>query len=83
MNLLMATAIAHSCEVGQEWFDMNPSDGHAGTEAFKRGFGTTTLPCPKVVVTSAFPTVHRVFRFARRAVSSPRQAWNRRGSTQA
>jgi hypothetical protein len=49
VHLLMHEAIAHACRNGYEWFDLNPSGGHDGVAAFKRGFGTIRLPAPVVI----------------------------------
>ena len=48
VNLLLYEAIKHACEQGYAWFDFNPSGGHEGVRAFKRSFGTVSLPCPVV-----------------------------------
>ncbi|MEJ7784521.1 MAG: GNAT family N-acetyltransferase [Solirubrobacteraceae bacterium] len=42
-------AIEDACATGQEWFDFNPSGGHVGVSAFKKGFGTIRLPAPVLV----------------------------------
>jgi hypothetical protein len=45
-NLLLYEAIKNACTEGYSWFDFNPSSDHAGVEAFKKSFGTITLPAP-------------------------------------
>lgn len=49
VHLLMHTAIEDACSRGVTWFDFNPSGGHEGVAAFKKGFGTVRLPAPVVV----------------------------------
>jgi predicted N-acyltransferase len=46
MNLLLDTLIRDACEQGLAVFDLGPSHGHAGVEAFKAAWGTETLACP-------------------------------------
>jgi CelD/BcsL family acetyltransferase involved in cellulose biosynthesis len=53
VHLLLREAMADACGAGLEWFDLNPSGGHAGVEAFKKGFGAERLPAPLVTVTGA------------------------------
>jgi hypothetical protein len=53
VHLLLHEAIAHACESGLDWFDLNPSGGHAGVDAIKKGFGAVRLPSPVVAVTGA------------------------------
>ena len=46
VNLLML-AIARTCLAhGDRWFDLNPSGGHAGAEAFKRSLGAEPWASP-------------------------------------
>jgi hypothetical protein len=66
VHLLMYEAIEDACRRGYDWFDLNPSGGHEGVAAFKRGFGVTALPAPLVVgQTSA----SRLLSSARRLLS--------------
>jgi CelD/BcsL family acetyltransferase involved in cellulose biosynthesis len=44
VNLLMYESIRDACERGYQWFDFNPSGGHEGAKAFKKSFGTESLP---------------------------------------
>jgi hypothetical protein len=53
VHLLLREAMADACRAGLDWFDLNPSGGHAGVEAFKKGFGAEPLPAPVVTVTGA------------------------------
>jgi lipid II:glycine glycyltransferase (peptidoglycan interpeptide bridge formation enzyme) len=46
VQLLLFEIIANAADNGYRWFDFNPSGGHVGVRAFKRGFGTTTLSTP-------------------------------------
>jgi CelD/BcsL family acetyltransferase involved in cellulose biosynthesis len=46
VHLLIEVALHDACERGLRWFDFNPSGGHPGVEAFKKGFGADTLPAP-------------------------------------
>jgi hypothetical protein len=48
MHLLLHAAIRDACEQGLAVFDMGPSHGHAGVEAFKRAYAAEPLPCPLV-----------------------------------
>lgn len=41
VNLLLTEAIDNAREEGKQWFDFNPSGGHAGVIRFKDGFGPT------------------------------------------
>lgn len=44
VHYLLYEAIRDACLRGLEWFDFNPSGGHASLRVFKRGFGTQVLP---------------------------------------
>lgn len=46
VHLMLHEAISNACDFGLSWFDFNPSGGHAGVEAFKKGFGTISLDAP-------------------------------------
>ncbi len=46
VHLLQQEIIRHICTLGIRWYDLNPSGGHHGVEAFKRGFGGQRLPAP-------------------------------------
>lgn len=48
VHYLLHEAIRDACERGHEWFDFNPSGGHASLRVFKRGFGTQVLSSPVV-----------------------------------
>src|SRR4029079_1053277 len=48
VHLLIETALHDACERGMRWFDFNPSGGHRGVEAFKKGFGAEGVPAPMV-----------------------------------
>lgn len=52
VHLLLQEAIADACAEGRRWFDFNPSGGHQGVDAFKKGFGTVRLASPVIVTTS-------------------------------
>jgi hypothetical protein len=43
-KLLLAVAIEHACEEGYQYFDFNPSGGHAGVAEFKSRFGAAQWP---------------------------------------
>ena len=45
---LLHEVIRDACEQGFEIFDLNPSGGHEGVEAFKKGFGAVEVPCPVI-----------------------------------
>lgn len=66
VHLLMHEAIEHACESGHAWFDFNPSGGHEGVAAFKKGFGAAYLPAPMITRTSrltrAGTTARRLLR---------------------
>jgi len=63
VHWLLHEAIRHACESGYEWFDFNPSGGHAGVAAFKKSFGATEFPCPVLYrLTPSF----RIYRTASR-----------------
>ena len=66
VHLLMHEAIADACSEGRRWFDFNPSGGHQGVAAFKKGFGTTRLAAPMITVTGLRSRVlergHRMLR---------------------
>lgn len=46
MHLLLHAMIQDACEQGLVGFDLGPSHGHAGVEAFKAAYATETLACP-------------------------------------
>jgi hypothetical protein len=46
MHLLLHAIIRDACEQGLRGLDMGPSHGHAGVEAFKAAYATSTLACP-------------------------------------
>ncbi len=48
VNSLMHACIQDACAREFRWFDFNPSGGHAGVAAFKRGFGTEARPAPVI-----------------------------------
>lgn len=48
VQLLLRETISDACARGLAWFDFNPSGGHEGVAAFKRGFGAGTKPAPLV-----------------------------------
>jgi hypothetical protein len=58
-HLLVATAIQSACEEGARWFDFNPSGGHPGVVAFKKGFGAQQLD---FFVYRRFSPVGRLYR---------------------
>ncbi len=43
VHLLIREIVFWSCETGMQWFDLNPSGGHAGVDLFKKGFGTVSM----------------------------------------
>ena len=45
---VMVDAMGRDCRV----FDMNPSGGHEGSDAFKKSFGAELLPAPVLKTTS-------------------------------
>lgn len=45
VQFLLYEVIRHAAENNFHWFDFNPSGGHEGVKLFKKGFGTTVLPC--------------------------------------
>ena len=47
-HLLLHEAIDQTCQEGLEIFDLGPSAGLAGLEAFKKDFGAVPLPSPVV-----------------------------------
>jgi hypothetical protein len=49
VHLLVYRAVEDACRSDHEWFDFNPSGGHEGVVAFKKGFGTIRLPAPVVL----------------------------------
>lgn len=49
VNLLICEIIKDACEKGYNWFDFNPSGGHAGVSDFKKSFGAMSLPSPVIV----------------------------------
>lgn len=51
VHLLVYEAIEDACRRRLAWFDFNPSGGHEGVAAFKKGFGTVLLPAPVIVAT--------------------------------
>ncbi len=50
VHWLLHEVIRTACDEGYRWFDFNPSGGLDGVRAFKRGFGTQSLPTPTVSV---------------------------------
>jgi CelD/BcsL family acetyltransferase involved in cellulose biosynthesis len=66
VHLLMYEAIEDACRGGYAWFDFNPSGGHEGVAAFKKGFGTERLATPVVTRTGRLA---RVTTGARRLIS--------------
>ncbi len=70
-QLLFHDIIEDACARGHDWFDFNPSGGHASVDQFKRGFGCQELPAPVLRRESARQ------RALRRLTSSAR-AWRRR-----
>jgi CelD/BcsL family acetyltransferase involved in cellulose biosynthesis len=48
VHLLMSAALQDACDRGTRWFDFNPSGGHAGVEAFKKGWGAESLAAPMI-----------------------------------
>jgi hypothetical protein len=66
VHLLMYEAIQDACRGGYVWFDFNPSGGHEGVVAFKKGFGTDRLATPVVTRTGRLA---RVTSGARRVIS--------------
>jgi hypothetical protein len=48
VHVLFSSVIEDACARGCRFFDFNPSAGHAGVEAFKKGFGPAPLACPVV-----------------------------------
>jgi CelD/BcsL family acetyltransferase involved in cellulose biosynthesis len=67
VNLVLHDAIRDACERGYDWFDFNPSGGHAGVAAFKRSFGAEARPAPVVTVET------RRLRLARRLAGMRRR----------
>jgi hypothetical protein len=57
VKLLFHDVIRHASEQGLRWFDFNPSGGHEGVRAFKRGFATEELACPMVSVETRWKKV--------------------------
>ena len=49
VHLLVYRAVEDACRSDREWFDFNPSGGHEGVAAFKKGFGATRLPAPMII----------------------------------
>lgn len=43
VHLLIREIVREACRDGHSWFDFNPSGGHEGVEAFKKGFGAEAL----------------------------------------
>jgi Acetyltransferase (GNAT) domain len=48
VHLLLHEVLRVACDEGYAVFDFNPSGGHAGVDAFKKGFGATALAAPVV-----------------------------------
>lgn len=48
VHLLVHDIMHDAAARGLAWFDFNPSGGHEGVAAFKRGFGAQPLPAPVV-----------------------------------
>lgn len=48
VHRLLAAVVRDACARGREWFDFNPSGGHAGVRAFKSHFGCEVLSSPVV-----------------------------------
>ena len=62
VNLLMFEVIKASCDRKHVWFDFNPSGGHEGVKAFKKGFGAEALFCPTVKIENLFyKRINRLF----------------------
>ena len=57
VHLLMFEAIEDACRSGHAWFDFNPSGGHEGVAAFKKGFGTERLAAPVITRTGRLARV--------------------------
>lgn len=53
-NILVYFALEEACRTGINWFDFNPSGGHAGVAHSKERFGSAKLPCPEIVIKSWF-----------------------------
>ena len=60
VNLLMHAIIEDASRNGYRWFDMGMSGGHDGVLAFKRGFGTTDVPCRFVNRSTKWSTIVRM-----------------------
>ena len=45
-NLLVHEFMVDACARGLDWFDLNPSGGHAGVDTFKQRLGAESLSCP-------------------------------------
>ena len=70
VHLLIREIIRDASNKNYDWFDFNPSSGIKGVDAFKKGFGTTALPCP-VLTHEHFPFVLlREFRCVLRRYTS-------------
>jgi hypothetical protein len=52
VNLLLWEIIKNACEMGYQWFDLNPSGGHEGVRKFKKSFGAQEMSCPLITTTS-------------------------------
>jgi CelD/BcsL family acetyltransferase involved in cellulose biosynthesis len=48
-NLLVHEMMLDACARGLEWFDLNPSGGHAGVRTFKERLGAVALPASVVI----------------------------------
>ena len=48
VNLLLFEAIRDASSRSCEWFDFNPSGGHAGVANFKKSFGAVTMSAPVI-----------------------------------
>jgi len=65
MHVLIHHLMEIACSRGHRWFDFNPSGGHAGVAAFKKGFGAGSLSCPVVNTTPRI--AHVAHKLGRRA----------------
>jgi CelD/BcsL family acetyltransferase involved in cellulose biosynthesis len=74
VNLLMYESIRDACARGFAWFDFNPSGGHEGVSAFKRGFDTDVRSAHVIVNRSCWGRVvyqaALAYSYARRARSA-------------
>ena len=72
VHLLIEVILKDACDRGMRWFDFNPSGGHSGVEAFKKGFGAEAFPAP--VLRWEMPVLRRSARRASRLrLAAPRE----------